>query len=224
MIIPYGRHVRRGWVYFLAIAASTGSAAVAAEELAASKSVMVQKTGPRTGDSAGKYFNVQGKRSGDGGKYACFGVLEFAAPKSDAKIKGMTLTLVQSVPPFAKDGKIRFYLTTDTKTPLAGADGAAGSPLKFNDAAADALGDQLRPRHAIGSAAFKKQETGHPDSFALTLDSAAIGYLKSQIEKGGSIRLIVVPDDDDVAATYAGSTNPTAASRPKLTIEFDSAK
>ena len=137
---------------------------------------MIQKTGPRAGDNGTKYFNVQGKRSGERGKYAAFGVLEFIAPNSDVKhdtqVKGMTLTLVQSVPGFAKDGKIRFYLTTDTKTALASAqaDAASTSTLKFDDTAADSVGAALQTRYAIGAGAFKKHETGHTDSFTLTLD------------------------------------------------------
>ena len=58
------------------------------------------------GDNASKYFNIEGT---DNGKYASFGVLAFEMPKEikGSKIKGMTLTLVQSVPAFAKDGAVK---------------------------------------------------------------------------------------------------------------------
>jgi hypothetical protein len=221
------RIVRGHFAGLFAVVAAASAPAAAGDEVTAVKSVMVQKTGPRGGDNASKYFNVQGKQSGGDGKFACFGVLEFAAPKAGPRAeapKGMTLTLVQSLPRFAKDGKVRFYLTTDTRSELEPADGPAGRALKFDEAAADGLGNQLPPRHALGSGTFRKAETGHADSFSLALDDAARAYVKGQVDKGGTIRLIVVPDDDEVAATYSGAGAPTPASRPKLALEVGAAR
>lgn len=77
-------------------------------EVVASKSLTVQPSGPRPGEGGSKYFNIQGK---DNEKYASFGVLVFELPKEvmGKEIKGMTLTLIQSIPQFAKDGSIKLF-------------------------------------------------------------------------------------------------------------------
>lgn len=81
----------------------------AAVEVVASKSFTVQPTGPRTGEAGSKYLNVEGKGND---KYASFGVLVFEIPAEvkGKQVKSFTLTLVQSVPKFASDGAIRFFL------------------------------------------------------------------------------------------------------------------
>ena len=96
--------------------------AFAGTEVVATKSLTIQPNGPRQGDAGSKYFNIEGK---DNEKYASFGVLVFEIPKEvqDKKVKDMTLTLVQSIPKFAKDGAIRFFLAPDLDAP---------SDLKFD--------------------------------------------------------------------------------------------
>src|SRR5438105_1530494 len=81
-------------------------------EVVASKSLTVQPSGPRPGEGGSKYFNIEGKENG---KYASFGVLVFNIPREiqDRNIKSLTLTLVQSIPRFAKDGAMRFLLAPD---------------------------------------------------------------------------------------------------------------
>jgi hypothetical protein len=83
------------------------------EDVTASKSLTVEPDGPRAAEAGKKYFNIEGK---DNGKYASFGVLACEMPKEikGSKIKGTTLTLVQSVPAFAKDG------SQDLPSPRAG--------------------------------------------------------------------------------------------------------
>jgi hypothetical protein len=188
---------------------------------------MIQKSGPQAGENATKYFNVQGKARGEDGKYACFGVLDFKLSKPAGKaekVKALTLTLVQSVPRFANDGKIRFYLTGDTAAEITPREGSASPALKFDAASADGVGDQLKPRYPIGSGSFKTAETGRVDTFTLTLDADAQACLTEQREKGGTIRVVVVPDSDDVAATYAGATHPNEAIRPRLALDATAAK
>jgi hypothetical protein len=219
--------LRVRFAFIFAVAASSAMPAIAGDELTATRSIMVQKTGPRGGDNGSKYFNIQGKQNGEDGKYASYGILEFAVPKPAAKVdrvKGMTLSLTQSVARFAKDGKVRFYLTTDTSTELGPRDESAIPTVKFDDSGPDAVGTQLSPRHPVGSGDFTKQETGRVDTFTLTLDDNAQAYLKGRMAEGGTIRLIVVPDSDDVAATYAGAGNLTPTTRPRLTIDVDLAK
>src|SRR5215470_16928004 len=81
-------------------------------EVTASKSLTIQPGGPRSGENGSKYVNIEGK---DNKQYASFGVLIFEMPKEvqDKKVKSATLTLVQSVARFSKDGAIRFFLAPD---------------------------------------------------------------------------------------------------------------
>jgi hypothetical protein len=180
--------------------------AQAGEEVTATKSLTVQPTGPRMGDGGSKYFNIQGK---DTGKYASFGVLVFEMPKETAasKIKGMTLTLVQSVPAFAKDGAVKIYLAPEL-------DPAA--ELKFDAKSDNGVGDQIKVLNELCSGTFKKVKTGETQSFTLTVDDAC----KERIAKGGKLCLVIVPADATVAATYFGANEKDKPNSPKLTMEL----
>jgi hypothetical protein len=185
-------------------------------------SAIVMPNGPRSGEPGKIYLNAQGKKSSSDGRYASFGVIDFHAPAELAqagKIKGLTLSLVQSIPSFAKSGKVKFYLSTDTKTDIAAPAEGTTPALKFDMGSDDGLADQLKPRYTLGSGTFTKETNGHVDTFTLTLSDEAEAYLRSQLQKGANIRLIVAPDSDDVAATYCGASNATVTNRPKLSID-----
>jgi hypothetical protein len=216
---PFRRHV----VAMLGVAAALlGLAAARAEpEAMAQAGATVQTKGPRGGRAGTNYFNVQGKNSGEGGRFASFGVLEFVFPKGTeppAKGSVLKLTLVQSVPSFAKDGKIKFYLTPDIKTSLKSAEDGAAAALTFDLKGADGLGQQLSPCQVLGSGRFIKRMTGEVDDFSLTLEADAAELVRARIEKGEPVRLVVVPDDPDVAATYFGP-GADEKNRPKLSLK-----
>ncbi len=179
--------------------------AQAGEEVTASKSLTVQPNGPREGDAGSKYFNIEGK---DNGKYACFGVLVFEMPKKiDAsKIKKVTLTLVQSVPAFAKDGEFKFFVAPEL-------DPAA--ELKFDANSDNGVGNQIKPLHELGSGTFKKVKTGETQTFTLKLDDSS----REQFAKGGRLCLVVVPAESQVAATYYGAGDSAEGRSPKLTVD-----
>ncbi len=174
-------------------------------EVVASKSLTIQATGPRSGDGGSKYFNIQGK---DNEKYASFGVLIFEIPKEfqNKRVKSVTLTLVQSIPKFAKDGAIRFFLAPYLD--------AAGD-LKFDPTAPDGVGSQIKALHPLGSGNFKKIETGTTESFSLTVDNA----IRERIAKGGKLCLVIVPADAAVAATYFGANEDAKDKSPRLDLE-----
>jgi hypothetical protein len=178
----------------------------AGEEVIASKSLTVQPSGPRSGDAGSKYFNIEGK---DNEKYASFGVLVFDIPKQiqDKKNKNLTLTFVQSIPRFAKDGAIRFFLAADLD---------ATKDLKFDVNAPDGVGDQIKSLRPLGSGNFKKLETGKTESFSLTIDDA----VQRQIAKGGQLCLVIVPADLMVAATYFGASETDKEKSPRLTLDL----
>ncbi len=175
-------------------------------KVVASSSLTVQPGGPRSGDSGSKYFNIEGK---DNDKYASFGVLVFDIPKEvqDKRVKSVTLTLVQSIPKFAKDGAIHFFLAPDLD--------AAGD-LKFDPNAPNGVGNQIKPLHALGSVDFKKVETGKMESFSLTVDD----FVQERLAKGGKVCLVIVPADAAVAATYFGASENDKEKSPRLTLEL----
>ncbi len=174
-------------------------------ELVASKSLTVQPNGPRPGDAGSKYFNIEGK---DNEKYASFGVLVFEIPKEvkGAQVKGMTLTLIQSVPQFAKDGAIKVFLAPELD---------AAEDLKFDPNAPDGVGSQIKSMDALGSANFKKVKTGEAESFSLTVDDT----VRERIAKGGKLCVVIVPADSKVAATYFGASENAKDKSPKVTLD-----
>jgi hypothetical protein len=174
-------------------------------EVTASKSLTIQPGGPRSGENGEKYFNIEGK---DNEKYASFGVLVFDIPKEvqDKKVKSVTLTLVQSISRFAKDGAIRFFLAPDLN--------GAGD-LKFDTNTTDGLGNRIMAFQAMGSGNFKKLETGKAETFSLTLDDIA----RERIAKGGKLYVVIVPADLAVAATYFGANENAQDKSPKLILD-----
>jgi hypothetical protein len=126
----------------------------------------------------------------------------------------------QSIPAFASDGKIKFYLAD----PLEGDPGTL-ERLKFEPAAAGGVAkDAFKAVHLLGAGAFKKVETGHLDSFVFALDEMARKKLNEVIRAGGSVHIVVAPDDDEVAATYFGAGNQTETNRPRLKIGMETRK
>ena len=180
--------------------------AQAGVELVASKSLTIQPNGPRPGDAGSKYINIEGKENE---KYASFGVLVFEIPKEvkGKPIKSLTLNLMQSIPKFAKDGRIKFFLAPDLDP---------NAELKFDPSAPDGVGNQIKSLHPLGSGEFKKIETGKLDSFSLTVDDA----IRQQIAKGGKLCLVVVPADAAVAATYFGATDEAKKKSPRLMLDL----
>jgi hypothetical protein len=199
------RHVP-GVIAWLAIATLLNQQPGVAGEVVAAKSLTIQPTGPRSGDAGSKYFNIEGK---DKGNYASFGILVFDMPKKfDAsKVKGATLTLVQSIPQFAANGEIKILLAPDLDP---------ATDLKFDSSADNGVGDQIKTLTELGSGRFKKVKTGELQSFTLKLEDAC----KVRIAKGGRLCLVIVPADSTVAATYFGANRKDKGNSPKLMMDL----
>jgi len=66
------------------------------------------------------------------------------------------------------------------------------------------LDGQLAPRFSLGSGSFVQVDDGQMDSFTFGVSRQQARYLRQQISRGGTIRILVSPADSSVAATYAG--------------------
>jgi hypothetical protein len=97
--------------------------------------------------------------------------------------------------------------------------------LKFDSKSTDGIDKHaFRGLHSLGSGTSAQVKTGHVDSFKLTSDEAAQRYLRNQLKAGGTIWIVVFPDDEEVATTYFGTGSEPEANRPRLEIEIKDAK
>jgi hypothetical protein len=188
---------------------------VPGNSITSSRSVMVTVGGPRKGEAPGRYFNVQGLSSRGDSKFASFGLLDFdiepGPPKVAGTMRKATLILTQSIPPFAKPGRLLFFMPRDPDE-----DNAA---LKFAIEGDTALGNALPRCIPCGEATFTIDATGREDRFELQLGEEAETVLDRLLEDGGRLRLLVVPGATDVAATYFGVEQPEPDNRPRLVLE-----
>jgi hypothetical protein len=199
-------------LWFVAMVPSSDLPAQAGTEATATRSLTIQPAGPRQGEAGSRYFNVEGAKND---RYASFGVLVFRLPKGEGDVEKLSLRLVQSIPRFAKDGNVRFLLAEPHDQ---GTDSLA--VLKFDPMSPDGLGkDAFKAVHPLGSGTFTRAKTGQADTFALTPDEAGRTYLRGQLKAGGTILIVVVPDHDEVAATYFGAGSEPLENRPRLVIE-----
>jgi hypothetical protein len=201
--------MRKRTVPFAVVLFATSTLPVPAQSVvgvSASKCLTIQPSGPRSGDAGVKYLNIEGK---DNEKYASFGVLVFEVPREvqGKKLKSLTLSLVQSVPKFSKDGPVKFFLAPDVDP---------RADLKFDPNAPDGVGSQLQALHVLGSANFKKVETGTTDSYSLTLDDTA----RERIARAEKLYLVIAPSDATVAATYFGASEDAREKCPRLTFDL----
>jgi hypothetical protein len=80
-----------------------------------------------------------------------------------------------------------------------GADSPPG--LKLDAKSPKRVGkDAFEDPHPLGSGTFKKVETGHADTFELKQDDAGQPYLRDRLKASGTILIIAMPDDEEVAA------------------------
>jgi hypothetical protein len=176
---------------------------------------MITVGGPRKGEAPGRYFNVQGLSSRGDSKFASYGLLDFDIEPGQQKAAGTTrkaiLVLTQSIPPFAKPGRLLFFMPRDPGEEIA--------TLKFATEGDTPLGDALPRCIPCGEATFTIDATGREDRFELHLGEEAEAVLDRLQEDGGRLRLLVVPGGVDVAATYFGVEQPEPENRPRLVLE-----
>ena len=199
----------------LLVAQTETDSGVPGNSITSSRSVMVTPGGPRKGEAPGRYFNVQGLSSRGDSKFASYGLLDFDIEPGQQNAAGTTrkatLVLTQSIPPFAKPGRLLFYMPRDPDEEI--------TTLTFAIEGDTALGDALPRCIPCGEATFTIDATGREDRFELHLGEEAEAVLDRLQEDGGRLRLFVVPGATDVAATYFGVEQPEPENRPRLVLE-----
>lgn len=202
----------------LALALVNGAYAQVTVSAEAINNATVQPAGPRSGNRGKNYFNVEGNNNI---QYASFGVADFSASSFGltlpvADILGLTLVLTDAPASFSAAGGINIWLSEDTTTDIE----PGTSPLAWDASdLPNGLGSQLLPLHYLGSGTYTPTADGTVFSYTLSLTPNAKSYLISQLNSAGSIRIVVSPADDDVAATYAGYSNNSLAG-PTLVIDL----
>ncbi|MFO0909570.1 MAG: hypothetical protein U0794_14645 [Isosphaeraceae bacterium] len=174
----------------------------------------VQADGPRSGDAGLRYFNIEGKNNT---KYASFGVVDFktTAPASPVKaVASVELALTQSPARFSKDGKLKVYVAPDATAAIS----QEKSTLKFDAEAAGGVGSQLKGLELLGDATYKKGEKGHVDTLKFAAAGGAAAALLKAYNANETLRFVLIPADDDVAATYVGADPDAGENRPGLTL------
>lgn len=178
----------------------------------------VQPAGPRTGSSGKNFFNIEGNNNG---QYASFGVADFNAGDLSiglliADVVGIRLKLTEDRASFSAAGSIRLWLTEDTTTSI---DPGTPPPIAWDASdLPNGLGMQLVPRYELGTGTYTPTADGTLFEYTLSLSPEAKSYLINQLNSSGTIRLIVSPADDAVAASYAGYSHSTLAGP---TLELD---
>ncbi len=178
----------------------------------------VQPAGPRTGSGGKNFFNIEGNNHG---QFASFGVADFNAANLGigqpvADVVGIRLKLTEDRAAFSAAGSIRFWLTEDTTTSI---DPGTPPPIAWDASdLPNGLGGQLVPRYELGTGTYTPTADGTLFEYTLSLSPAAKSYLINQLNSSATIRLIVSPADDAVAATYAGYSHSSLAGP---TLELD---
>ena len=207
--------VAAGLLCGLLVAQTETDSRVPGNSITSSRSVMVTVGGPRKGEAPGRYFNVQGLSSRGDSKYASYGLLDFDIEPGQQRAAGTmrkaTLVLTQSIPPFAKPGRLLLFIPRDPDEEIA--------TLKFATEGDTPLGDALPRCIPCGEATFTIDATGREDHLELHIGEEAEAVLDRLLEDGGRLRLFVVPGAPDVAATYFGVEQPEPENRPRLVLE-----
>ncbi len=185
--------------------------------IAATRSLIVGPSGPRKGEKPALYFNVQGPASRGDGRFSSFGVLDFprdavmgAAGAGGAGVPGLSLVLTQSIPPFARKGRVTVWLAADS--------GSDEGQLRFAAGEDGPLGEAGTSAFRCGTCDFAVGETGQEDRIPLSIPEERWRAITEGPEEG-TLRLFILPDDPGVAATWFGTDQPRGARHPRLVVD-----
>ena len=194
--------------------------------------------------TSGSYFDVEGSGTTT---HAEFGVLDFPTSLLDpsgqtasgVQNNQLTLQFTESNAAFTAPSTLEFYLTTATGTATPPVSIASGSPLRYQTSTDTAtaptpygIDPLLGSLGGSGSTALFDLGTGTTsstgttgsgtvDTYTLTLSTSALSAFLGELNTAsGTVRLVaaVTNATPNGAATFAGPTNSTTASRPLLSF------
>ncbi|MBC8139275.1 MAG: hypothetical protein H8F28_25655 [Fibrella sp.] len=184
----------------------------------AARNATVMPSGPRTGANGTNFFNVEGSNNGN---FSSYGVLDFVSAafginETVASVQNLTLNLFNAPAGFSVAGSVNVYLATDVTTSISNVGGA--SPLRFQGTGEGITnGGQLGILYLLGSGAYVNNGSNAPLTYNLAFgNTAASNLFVNSLNNASVIRIVVTPVQNSVAATYAGVTNSTVASRPRI--------
>lgn len=203
-----------------AIVALAGSAgAQITLETEAFVNATVQPSGPRTGSSGTRFFNIEGS---DNGSFASYGATRFdiagikaqfdaAYGAGNWQVDAVDLKLTQSNASFTRDGAVEVYFSSNDSVSLAN-DGS--SPVRWDGAnLPSGLDGNFQQVELLAGYNFVEVSTGFVEVRSLSLGAAFL----NDILTDSTVTMVLTPNDAPVAATYAGITNSTYAG-PTLSI------
>lgn len=174
----------------------------------ASNNSTVWPSGPRPGPNGKRFFNIEGRVQG--GDFASFGVADMTVPTRGRRVSvvnNLTVLMTQQNAAFTNNGRVRFWLTLDVFTDINPPEKGMDPALRFDASLVDGVGKQLGALYDLGTADFIQTMDGDLDVFQFTPTGDAEEVLRFLINELNLFRLVITPDDDDVAATYAGQAN-----------------
>ncbi|GAB4463364.1 MAG: hypothetical protein OHK0029_31910 [Armatimonadaceae bacterium] len=192
---------------------ATPASAQVTEIVEAFNNATVQPGGPRSGGSGKNFFNIEGNGLGI---FASFGVADFDVDDFNfgftvADVTAISIDFANAPAGFSADGPIGFYLASATGVSIE-PDNTNLTYQSGNNGAASVDSD-LGDLFFLGTATYTNDGTaGTVFSYVLNPTAAAETYLISQLNTPDAVlRLVVTPESDTVAATYAGFSNNTNA-------------
>lgn len=190
----------------------------------------VRPDGPRSGTFGKRFFNVEGRNNG---RFANYGVVRFAlddavgdvpATLEGVVIESAELVFTQSNAGFTQTGNVAVYYTSDDTTPIASSSSIAydegftfdpANPLLVAEGNAPFSGD-FPGAVLLGGNEFFETSTGEPHAIPLTRSLTLLA------DADGTLTLVLSEfNDEDMAATYAGTENTLPA--PELRMVYSPA-
>ncbi|MEM9056637.1 MAG: endonuclease/exonuclease/phosphatase family protein, partial [Pseudomonadota bacterium] len=198
---------------FCSLALSASAVAQQTQRIAAFDNATVQPAGPRPGGSGKTFFNIEGSANG---AFASFGIADFQlAACAATALDSPRLELAQSNAGFTTDGRYTVYLTDAVDVDIQG----GTSPLSYQGGDGLASVDPLLTNlELLGEFDFVETASGSVDTVPLTPSPVANNRLVMALNAGAVVRLVLVPEEPAVAATYAGQNN---GDGPAPTFVFD---
>lgn len=203
------------------------SAGRAAAQAQAQDSATVQPAGPQMAPNGKNFTDIIGRGNNPTFNVPSFVIVEFGAGdlglSGVSQVSSVSIALTQTLFAATSRGPMKVYLTTDTTTDIQFSD--TNPQVIFDQTDVAGLGTQLATLYVLGNAEFLPVRNGWVDTFTYSIDSGspAETYLIGQINNGGTIRLVVAPDMDDVdmelvGGSYAGAGNSAQAFWPVLSV------